>query len=240
LTAEQRAACTKLRNLNGYHSAPAYLYSNPLQKLPTLPSSDFLFSAPGPSSAAPAAATAAPTARESAFTLRSPAFTNGGRLPVEFTGDGANTTPPLEWNEPPAGTKAFALIMHHVDPQRKTKWYWTLYNIPGDIRALPANVKGVGTLGNNSVNGRVGYAPPHSKGPGDKIYILTLYALSAPVQLPVAPAEVTRDVLVGAMKDKVLASSELQVVYARSVASGAQGSGPDKSALARDSEGTGR
>ena len=34
LTPEQRAACVKLRNLDGYHSAPAYLYSNPLQELP--------------------------------------------------------------------------------------------------------------------------------------------------------------------------------------------------------------
>jgi len=43
LTPEQKAACVKLRNLGGYHSAPAYLYSNPQQKLPALPNSDFLF-----------------------------------------------------------------------------------------------------------------------------------------------------------------------------------------------------
>jgi hypothetical protein len=46
MTADQRAACIKLRNLAGYQSAPAYLYSNPLPKLPKLPSSDFLFTAP--------------------------------------------------------------------------------------------------------------------------------------------------------------------------------------------------
>ena len=34
LTPEQRAACVKLRNLDGYHSAPAYLYSDPLQNCP--------------------------------------------------------------------------------------------------------------------------------------------------------------------------------------------------------------
>ena len=56
LTAEQRAACVKLRNLAGYQSAPAYLYSNPLQKLPTLSSSDFLFAAPAQSVSAPQAA----------------------------------------------------------------------------------------------------------------------------------------------------------------------------------------
>ena len=215
LTAEQRSACVKLRNLDGYQSAPAYLYSNPLQTLPTLPSSDFLFAAPVPSTNAPQAKAVAPAATENVFTLRSPAFADGGRLPVEYTGDGASATTPLEWNSPPNGTKAFAVIMHHIDPQGKTKWYWTLYNIPAEVRSLPANVQGIGTLGNNSINGHVGYAPPHSKGPGDKTYILTLYALSSPLEMAVPATEVTCDVLLAAMKDKILANSELKVIYAR-------------------------
>jgi phosphatidylethanolamine-binding protein (PEBP) family uncharacterized protein len=84
----------------------------------------------------------------------SPAVANGGRLPAEFTGDGAGITLPLEWSAPPAGTKSFAIIMHHVDPEGKTKWYWTLYNIPAEVRSLTKNVQGIGTLGNNSVNGK--------------------------------------------------------------------------------------
>ena len=155
------------------------------------------------------------TPSESAFKLRSSAFTDGGRLPVEFTGDGASITPPLEWSPAPSGTKAFAVIMHHIDPQGKTKWYWTLYNIPPDVRTLPANVHGIGTLGNNSVNDRVGYSPPHSKGPGDKAYVLTVYALSSTLDIGLPAAKVNRAVLLAAMKDKILASSELKVVYAR-------------------------
>jgi phosphatidylethanolamine-binding protein (PEBP) family uncharacterized protein len=218
LTSEQLAACVKLRNLDGYHSAPAYLYSNPLQKLPVVPGSDFLFKAPAQSSSTPASPAAPLVAAQSAFTLLSPAFTNGGKLPALYTGDGASITPPLEWNSPPPGTKAFALIMHHIDPEGQTKWYWTLYNIPADIRVLAVNVKDVGTLGNNSINGQVGYAPPHSKGPGDKTYVLTLYALSAALEMAVPPSEVTREVLLAAMTDKVLATSEIKVVYARGAA----------------------
>ena len=215
LTPEQRAACVKLRNLDGYHSAPGYLYSNPLQKLPTLPNSDFLFVAP-PQSAATRTSDSAVTATiENNFTLRSPAFTNGGNLPVEYTGDGASITPPLEWSSPPAGTKAYAVIIHHIDPQGITKWYWTLYNIPASVTNLPKNVKDIGTLGNNSVNGQVGYAPPHSKGPGQKTYVLTVYALSALMQISMPPAEVNREVLLAAMKNHILASAELKVVYDR-------------------------
>ncbi len=147
------------------------------------------------------------------FVLRSAAVANGGALPAEFTGDGA-VTPPLEWSAGPAGTRSYALIMHHEAPDQ-TKWYWILYDIPADTRSLTNNAKGVGTLGNNSVNRRREYAPPHSKGPGAKTYILTIYALSAPPRITVPPAEVNRNVLLAAMKDQVLATAELRVTYTR-------------------------
>jgi len=148
--------------------------------------------------------------------LRSPSVSDGGQLPVEFTGDGAAVTLPLEWRSAPAGTKSFAVVMHHIDPEGKAKWYWTLYNIPDGTTSLAKNVSGVGTLGNNSVNGRTEYAPPHSKGPGAKTYVYTVYALSAPVKLAVPPAQVSRDVLLTAMQGNILATAEMKVVYTRS------------------------
>ena len=150
----------------------------------------------------------------SSFVLRSSAVTNGGALAVEFTGDGASATLPLEWTGAPAGTKSYALIMHHEAPDQ-TKWYWILYDLPAETHSLPKNVKGIGTLGNNSVNRRTEYAPPHSKGPGAKTYIYTVYALSASPQITLLPAEVNREVLLTAMKDKVLATAELSVSYSR-------------------------
>jgi len=153
--------------------------------------------------------------RSGSFVLRSSAVADGGALPVDYTGDGAGSTLPLEWSGAPAGTKSYALIMHHIDPQGKTKWYWMLYNIPASVNRLPKNAKGFGTTGNNSINRQVGYAPPHSKGPGPKTYVLTVYALSAPVQISLPPAEVTRDVLLAAMKNLILDSAELKVVYDR-------------------------
>ncbi|HPA16767.1 MAG TPA: SUMF1/EgtB/PvdO family nonheme iron enzyme [Verrucomicrobiae bacterium] len=164
------------------------------------------------------------------FALTSPEVTDGGTLPKEFTGDGESATLPLQWSGAPAGTKSYALIMHHIDPAGEAKWYWTLYNIPPTVRSLPKNVKGVGTLGNNSVNSRTEYAPPHSKGPGAKIYVYTLYALSAPPQIMVPPAEVDRDTLLAAMKDRVLASAELHVTYTREGLASAQGEGQPRQA----------
>lgn len=149
------------------------------------------------------------------FVLRSSAVTDGGALPVEFTGDGTSSTLPLEWIGAPPETRSYVVIMHHIDPQGLTKWYWTLYNIPASVHSLPKNATGIGVEGNNSVNRRLGYAPPHSKGPGAKTYILTVYALSAPLQISLPPVEVDRNVLLAAMKDIVLDSAELKFTYDR-------------------------
>ena len=146
--------------------------------------------------------------------LRSPVVEPGGELPVEFTGDGASATLPLEWSGAPSETRSFALIMHHEAPDQ-IKWYWTLYNIPADLHALPMNVKGIGKQGNNSVTHRAEYAPPQSKGPGAKKYIYTLYALSAPLEVGLSPDRVDRDALLSSMSGLILASSELRVTYTR-------------------------
>lgn len=170
---------------------------------------------PGGSAYVPNPAANYPPRRSGNFRLRSPVVAEGGALPVEFTGDGSGVSPPLEWTGAPSGTKSFAVIMHHIPGPGDMKWYWTLYNLPATVQSLPKNTQGIGTLGNSSVNHRPGYAPPHSKGPGAKTYILTVYALSAPVQISAPPTEVDRDTLLVAMKDLILDSAELKVVYDR-------------------------
>ncbi len=148
------------------------------------------------------------------FVLSSPAVAKDGLLPMDYTGDGSGATPPLAWSGAPQGTKSFALIVHHIAPDM-TKWYWILYNIPAEVQCLPENVKGVGSLGNNSVNGRAEYAPPHSKGPGAKTYIYTLYALSELPQLSVPSEQVDRDSLLAAMKGNILGTAEMPLTYSR-------------------------
>ncbi|MGE5293301.1 MAG: hypothetical protein ACM3VT_00585, partial [Solirubrobacterales bacterium] len=216
LTADQRETLLKLRNLDAKFTCKgAYLYSQAID-MPAIPDTDFLFAAPSSTKSEAAEDAIVPTAAKTSFVLRSPAVVDGGQLPKNCTGDGTSSTLPLEWSGAPAGTKSYALIMHHIDPQGIAKWYWVLYDIPADVRSLPENSKGIGTLGANSINGRTEYAPPHSRGPGEKTYIYTIYALSSPVQLTVTPDKVTRDVLLAAMKDHVLASAELKVTYTRS------------------------
>ena len=159
------------------------------------------------------------------FALTSPEVADNGPLPIDYTGDGSGATLPLAWNGVPAGTQGYALLMDHVDPEGKMKWYWTLYDIPANVTSLPKNVQGVGKVG-TAFKGKVGYEPPHSQGPGAKTYVLTVYALSEPLHIKQEPAEVRRDVLISAMKGKVLATSSLHVIATRGEPAGGEGKEP--------------
>ena len=121
------------------------------------------------------------------FVLTSPEVADGGNLPVDYTGDGSGATPPLAWKGAPAGTKSYALIMDHLAPGNVMKRYWTIWDIPAGTTSLPKNVQGIGKVG-TSFKGQPGYEPPHSQGPGAKTYVLTIYALSAPLQITRNPA----------------------------------------------------
>ena len=147
-----------------------------------------------PPAPATAPATAPPTAPGGGgFSVRCPAVGSDGRLPTEFTCDGAGRAPPLEWSNPPAGTNAFAITMHHdPGPSRPGEdarasarhVYLVVHGLPGDVRSLAAGDAATGVRGLNSVNDRPEYAPPCSKGPGVKRYTVTVHALSAPPRLP--------------------------------------------------------
>lgn len=153
--------------------------------------------------------------RTGSMILHSSEVSEGGAIPIDYTGDGEGSTLPLDWSGVPTGTKCFALIMSHLDPEGNAKWYWTLYNIPADVHSIPKNVKGIGTLGNNSVNNQSGYAPPHSKGPGVKRYTLTLYALAEYPKITLPNSKVSRDLLLAAIKNDILDSAELTFTYDR-------------------------
>jgi Raf kinase inhibitor-like YbhB/YbcL family protein len=151
------------------------------------------------------------------FRLFSPEVGTDSLLPQAYTCDGESATLPLAWTGVPAGTRAFALSMYHVASPEDIHWYWILYNIPASVGLLPKNVSGIGTLGNNSVNDNIGYAPPCSQGPGPKEYVFTLYALSDTMVTTISQNEVSRQVLLNSIGGITIDSASLTVIYSRDV-----------------------
>lgn len=158
------------------------------------------------------------------FVLGSPVMANGGRLPIEYTCDGASVNPPLAWTGAPAGTVGFAVVMHHVPDSGPEHWYWVVHGLAATVDHLDAAATPPGTLGTNSVDGRATYAPPCSQGPGDKTYVFTVYALTQQPHFAAA-TRVTRQVLLDAIAGRVIGEATMQATYARAV-TGAAGSPP--------------
>jgi len=120
------------------------------------------------------------------FTLTSPAFVSGGAIPSVYaytSCGGSNTSPALNWGEPPAGTKSFALIMDDPDASHGTFVHWVVFNIPPGSRGLPAAIPAQVKLADGTQQGNNGIDEASYAGPcppaGMHHYSFKLYALDA-------------------------------------------------------------
>ena len=152
------------------------------------------------------------------FSLSSTAFKDGGAVPIKYTCDGADVSPPLAWIGAPAGTQAFALIADDPDAPAGTWVHWVLYNLPATVSELPENIAKVETLDLGSARQgrtdfrRPGYGGPcPPPGPAHR-YFFKLYALDAPLKLKAGAQK--KDVE-AAMEGHVLGTAQLMGTYAR-------------------------
>lgn len=77
------------------------------------------------------------------LTLSSPQISPGGRIPDRHVFNasgcsGQNISPALSWTRGPAGTRSFALVLFDPDAPGKGWWHWIVYDIPPNVRGLPA------------------------------------------------------------------------------------------------------
>ncbi len=152
--------------------------------------------------------------------LTSSAFAQNGTIPVLYTGEGKDVSPPLAWAGVPAAAKSLVLIVDDPDapdPRApKMTWvHWVLYNIPVGAEGLPQAVKTAdlpaGTregLNDWKCKGYGGPNPPV----GRHRYFHKLFALD--VLLPDLGAP-TKAQLEKAMAGHVLAKGELVGTYER-------------------------
>jgi len=115
--------------------------------------------------------------------LTSPAFKHNGLIPEQYTCEGSNISPRLEWTGAPAHTKSFVLIVEDPDATGKTWVHWLLYNIPGTSNFLPENAQnGQFTNGATVFNGAHQWGGPCPPA-GTHRYYFILYALDIPLDL---------------------------------------------------------
>ena len=142
-------------------------------------------------------------------------FAHNGLYPKLYTCDSLGISPGLQWSNAPTTTTSYAITMYTIPPTGEKHVYIVLYNIPSSTTSIPDNAKSIGVFGINTVDGKTTYTPPCSQGPGPKIYVLTLYALNAQPTITVPNTQVTMDILLAGMKNKIVDSAVMSVTYTR-------------------------
>lgn len=180
-----------------------------------------------------AALWAAPLSAAPFFTVTSTSITDGARIPVRFGGDdpkracsprnpaicpcpGKNVSPQIAWQNAPAGTKSFAILMYDIDGQFGAGVsHWVAYNIAptktelkeGDGTAGVGFTGGAGTRGNPNY---MGPCPPQGDGP--HLYMITVMATDLEPNLQPG---LTREQFLAAAKGHLLTSATISGKFAR-------------------------
>jgi Raf kinase inhibitor-like YbhB/YbcL family protein len=158
------------------------------------------------------------TANPAAFLmLTCPVFSTGGKIPVKYTQQGDNVSPPVSWNLTPSGTQSFALIMEDIDGPSGIITHWIIFNIPGGTLELTEAVPVQdqlpnGALQGNNIRGTRGYVGPAPPAGTTHRYELTLFALDQKLGLG---AGASRADIIGAIQGHIIAVGQTMGIYQR-------------------------
>jgi Raf kinase inhibitor-like YbhB/YbcL family protein len=146
------------------------------------------------------------------FEIRSSAFGHGEEIPNKYTCNGDDTSPPLEWGDPPEGTQSLVLIVEDISVGNFV--HWTLFNIPPDFRSLPEAVPTRGHFNDGRQQGtnqifELGYFGPCPM-PGPNEYRFRIYAIDVMLELEDGIMKIP---LKAAMKGHILAETEIIGLY---------------------------
>jgi Raf kinase inhibitor-like YbhB/YbcL family protein len=123
------------------------------------------------------------------FRVVAPDLSSQGRITLShvYNGmgcSGQNISPALQWYNPPAGTKSYAVTAYDPDaPTGSGWWHWVMYNIPAGTTGLPAGAGNGRNAPRGSAQGQTDFGTKGYGGPcppvGDRPhhYQFTVFAL---------------------------------------------------------------
>jgi Raf kinase inhibitor-like YbhB/YbcL family protein len=148
--------------------------------------------------------------------VTSSALRAGEPMPVRFTADGDDESPPLSWGTPPPETRSFAVLVEDPDAPKGVFHHWCAWNIPADQRELHPGVQIAEDAadlrqGRNDFDG-TGYRGPKPPAGSTHRYVFRVLALD---MIPDLPTGSTRTALDRVVDGHVLAEGSLVVPYRR-------------------------
>lgn len=152
------------------------------------------------------------------LSVRSTAFEAGAAIPIRFTCEGEDLSPPLAWEGGPPGTASYAVVVDDPDAPRGTFVHWTVWGLAPGTTSLAEGASRSGGLppavreGRNDF-GRTGWGGPcPPKGDEPHRYRFRVFALREPLDLPAGAAPRT---VLDAIEGNVLGWGELVGTFAR-------------------------
>lgn len=150
------------------------------------------------------------------FKLTSTAFDSAGIIPIKYTCNGEDISPPLSWSNPPNGTASFVLVVSDPDAPSGTFIHWIVFNIPPATISIKEKASQNATLPGTSLEGThsnnftnyMGPCPPSST----HRYYFTLSALDIVLSLS---SGVKIDQLNTAMNNHILEQVQLMGKYSQ-------------------------
>ncbi len=154
------------------------------------------------------------------LTVSSLSFHDNGTLPVMYTQNGYNWSPPISWTAGPEGTKSYVVLVEDTGVKRaEPVVHWVMYDIPPDTTALPERlgrkaklISPMGALQGKNIAQKIGYIGPKPPAGETHPYHFEVFALDQTLKLN--PDTTDRDAVVNAMKGHVLAAGEIVATYA--------------------------
>jgi Raf kinase inhibitor-like YbhB/YbcL family protein len=153
--------------------------------------------------------------------VHSDAFSDDGTIPVRYSGEGENVSPPLRWSGVPEEARELVLICEDPDaPMPKPYLHWIMAGIEPQVDELPEALSKErkpdeleGAVQGDNGSSRAGYTGPiPPKGHGTHHYHFELFALDQPLKVDEAP---DREALMKAMAGHVVAYGEVVGTYER-------------------------
>lgn len=140
--------------------------------------------------------------------VSSSAFGDNESIPMKYTCEGEQVSPPLDISGVPGSAKSLALIVHDPDaPMQGGFTHWVVWNIDPAITSIPEGFKG-GKQGLNGAKkaGYIGMCPPT----GTHHYHFIVYALDTKLNISNQSGKAE---LEKSMKGHILAQAELIGLY---------------------------
>lgn len=134
-------------------------------------------------------------------------------MPIEYTAEGQNISPPIAWRDVPPGTESVAILAEDLDSPQHAFVHWIVVGLDPQTTELATGAAADlpdGAMHGTNDFGNAGWGGPDPRrGPRRHRYVFHVYALDRAL----SDEGITKPALLAAIDGHVLAEGQLMCTY---------------------------